>query len=434
MSQPHTTAVLDEIRLPGFTGTVHLPGEAGYDETRRSLNPAVDSRPALVAEAYGPGDVRSALLAARAHGVPFAVQATGHGTHTACDGGILVRTSPMASVLVDPARRVAKVGPGARWGEVIAAAAPFGLAPLSGSAPSVGATGYTLGGGLGWLARKHGFAADSVLRAEVLLADGRHVTASPESHPELFWALRGGGGGFGVVTSLEFRLHPVREVFSGFAYFPIEAAARTLTAYRDWIEDAPDEISTALVFKRMADDEQVPAQVRGRHVVMLKVLYAGAAGQARRLLAPLYRAAGPALLDETRPTTYAASAMGGTPNRHMDMFDTVPDAVVSSLVRAAERAQTVEIRHWGGAMGRPGADAGPVSHRSTALSVIVDTVVPGLAEELRPYANGGTFLNFLADPARTAAAYTAANYARLRDVKRAYDPDGFFRIGHVVTP
>jgi FAD/FMN-containing dehydrogenase len=428
MSQPYS--VQDRIQLPGFTGAVHLPGEPGYDEARRSLNPAVDSRPALVAEAHNVPDVRAALLAARRHGVPFAVQATGHGTHAPCDGGVLVRTSPMASVLVDPVRRVAKVGPGARWGEVIAAAAQFGLAPLSGSSPSVGVTGYTLGGGLGWLARRYGFAADSVLRAEVLLADGRHVTASPRSHPELFWALRGGGGGFGVVTSLEFRLHPVSRVYSGFAYFPIEAAARTLEAYRSWIEDAPDEISTALVLKRMPAD--APAPLSGRHVLMVKVVHAGEEAGARRLLAPLWRAAGPALLDETRQATYAATAMGGTPNKHMDLFETVPDQVIGTLVRAAEQAQTIEIRHWGGAMGRPGPAAGPVSHRGTKLSVIVDTHVPGLAAALRPYASGGTFLNFLSDPSRTAAAYTAADYRRLREVKRAYDPDGFFRVGHVV--
>ncbi|RVX41740.1 FAD/FMN-containing dehydrogenase [Nonomuraea polychroma] len=428
MSQPYTSTLQDEIALPGFTGAVHRPGQDGYDELRRSLNPTVDARPALVAEAYGVADVRAALLTARAHGVPFAVQSTGHGTHAACDGGVLVRTSPMASVLVDPVRRVARVGPGARWSAVLAAAAPFGLAPLSGSAPSVGVTGYTLGGGLGWLARKHGFAADSVVRAEVLLADGRHVTASSSSHPELFWALRGGGGGFGVVTSLEFRLYPVSRVYAGFAYFPIEAAAGLVHAYRSWIDDAPDEISTAVVLKRMPAGGPLP----GRHVAMLKVMHAGEAAEARRLLAPLWRAAGPALLDETRAMAYADAAMGGTPNRHMDMFDTVPGEVADILVRAAETAQTVEIRHWGGAMGRPGPDAGPVSHRSTKLSVIVDTPVPGLAEELRPYANGGTFLNFLSDPRRTADAYGAADYRRLRDVKRAYDPDGFFRVGHVV--
>lgn len=430
MSQPHT--IQDEIRLPGFTGRTHLPGETDYDEARRSHNPAVDSRPALIAEAYGVGDLRAALLTARSTGRPFAVQATGHGTHAACDGGILVRTGSMASVLVDPARRIARVGPGARWSQVLAAAARFGLAPLSGSAPSVGVTGYTLGGGLGWLARRHGFAADSVVRAEVLLADGRHVTASPTEHPELFWALRGGGPGFGVVTALEFRLHPVHEVYAGFVSFPIEAAARTLEAYRTWIDDAPDDLSTALVLRRMPDDEQTPAALRGRRVAQLKVLHAGTSAQARRQLAPLLRAAGPALLDETGTTTYGAASMGGTPNRHMDMFDTVPDEVIGALLRASEQARTIEIRHWGGAMSRPGTDAGPVSHRSTRLTVILDTVVPGLAEELRPHANGGTFLNFLADPSRTAAAWTGADLGRLRAVRRAYDPDGFFRVGHVV--
>ncbi|HEX4814408.1 MAG TPA: FAD-binding protein [Nonomuraea sp.] len=426
MSRPYI--IQEDIALPGFTGPVHRPGDSAYDELRRSFNPAVDARPAVVAEAYGVADLRAALLAARSNGVPFAVQATGHGTHAAADGGVLVRTTPMASVLVDPVRRVARVGPGARWADVLAAAAPFGLAPLSGSAPSVGVTGYTLGGGLGWLARRHGFAADSVVRAEVLLADGRHVTAGPAAHPELFWALRGGGGGFGVVTSLEFRLYPVSRVYAGFAYFPIEAAGPTLEAYRTWIDDAPDEISTAIVLRRMPAGGPLP----GRHVMMVKVLHAGEEAEGRRLLAPLWRAAGPALLDETRVTTYAETSMGGTPNRHMDMFDTVPGDLVRLLVEAAERAQTVEIRHWGGAMARPAPDAGPVSHRATKLSVIVDTPVPGLPEALRPYANGGTFLNFLSDPRRTAAAYTAADHGRLREVKRAYDPDGFFRVGHVV--
>lgn len=428
---PDIRDIPDIPDIPGFTGPVHRPGEPGYDEQRRAVNPALDARPAVVAEAYGVGDLRAALLAARSHDLPFAVQATGHGTHVACDGGVLVKTAAMASVLVDPVRGVARVGPGARWGAVLAAAAPSGLAPLSGSAPSVGVTGYTLGGGLGWLGRAYGFAADSVLRAEVLLADGRHVTASADSHPELFWALRGGGGGFGVVTALEFRLYPVAEVCSGFAYFPIEAAADTLAAYRRWIEDVPDEMSTAVVLRRMPDDEGTPAQLRGRRVMMIKVLYAGAPAEARRLLAPLWRTAGEPLLDEIRPATFAQSAMGGTPVRYLDLFDTAGDEVIGALLRASERAGTVEVRHWGGALGRPGPDAGPVGRRSTRLSVIADTVVPELADELRPYANGGGFLNFMADPSRTAAAYEKDDYARLREIKRAYDPDGVFRVGHV---
>jgi FAD/FMN-containing dehydrogenase len=163
----------------------------------------------MVVEASRAADVRAAVVAAREHDLPLAVQATGHGTHAAPDGAILIRTTGMATVLVDPDRRVARVGPGAVWGDVLTAAAPFGLAPLSGSSPDVGVTGYTLGGGVGWLARKHGFAADSLLRAEVVTADGSIVTASADEHADLFWALRGGGGSFGVVTALEFRLHTV---------------------------------------------------------------------------------------------------------------------------------------------------------------------------------------------------------------------------------
>src|SRR5690348_12334245 len=180
-------------------GPVFRPGDPGYDDHRKPLNPALDPRPAVVVQAAGAGDVRAAVLAARRHALPFAVQATGHGTHVAHDDGLLLRTGTMASVVIDPDRRVARVGPGARWGDVLRAAAPFGLAPLSGSSPDVGVTGYTLGGGLGWLARRYGLAADSVLRALVVTADGELTVAGPDRNAELFWALRGGGGSFGVV-------------------------------------------------------------------------------------------------------------------------------------------------------------------------------------------------------------------------------------------
>ena len=296
------------------TGTVHQPGDPGYDANRRSLNPAVDARPALVVEAAGAADVRAALAVARRFDLPFSVQATGHGTHVANDGGILVRTGAMASTLVDPDRRIARVGPGARWGSVLAAAAPFGLAPLSGSAPDVGVTGYTLGGGVGWLSRRYGFAADSVLRAEVITADGRTVTASRDSHPDLFWALRGGGGNFGVVTSLEFRLHPVAEVLAGAAYFAADRAAETLAWYRDWAATAPDEISTAVLLRRMPDAPEVPAAVRGRRVLVVKVMYAGRdLDRARCLLRPLWDVAGPAIVDEVRPVPYAGRRWAAPP-------------------------------------------------------------------------------------------------------------------------
>ena len=168
-----------------LAGAVHVPGEDAYDAQPQPLHATIDPWPAMVVEACGAADVRAAVVAAREHDLPLAVQATGHGTHVASDGAILLKTSDMATVLVDPDRRVARVGPGARWGAVVAAAAPFGLAPLSGSSPDVGVAGYTLGGGVGWLARKHGFAADSLLRAEVVTADGSIVTASADEHADL---------------------------------------------------------------------------------------------------------------------------------------------------------------------------------------------------------------------------------------------------------
>ncbi|GAA4442075.1 FAD-binding oxidoreductase [Phytohabitans houttuyneae] len=419
-----------------FAGQVHLPGEPGYDENRRSLNPAVDARPAVIVEAANTTDVRTALVTSRALDVPFSVQATGHGTHTANDGGILVRTGGLATALVDPDRRIARVGAGTRWGAVLAAAAPFGLAPLSGSSPDVGVTGYTLGGGVGWLGRRHGFAADSVVRAEVVTADGRTVTASADRNPDLFWALRGGGGNFGVVTALEFRLYPVARVFAGAAYFAADNAAETLAWYRDWAATAPDELSTAALLRRMPDSPEVPEAVRGRRVVMIKAMYAGDADQARCLLRPLWNAAGPVLHDDMRTMRYADAAMGGTPARYLDLFPTLPDPVLRVLAGAHEDglASTVEIRHWGGAMAAPGADAGPVGHRDMPFSVIVDASVPALTSALRPYGSGASFLNFLADPGRTASAYTPANLRRLRSVKAAYDPDNVFRTGHNITP
>src|SRR3954471_20623584 len=358
-------------------GRLHRPGDAAYDELRRPLSPALDPRPALVVEAYGAADVRAAVVAAREYALPFAVQGTGHGTHVACDGGVLVRTGAMATVLVDPDRRTAHVGAGARWADVLAAAAPFGLAPLSGSDPSVGVAGYTLGGGLGWLARRRGLAADSLRRAQVVTADGGLVTASASEHPDLFWALRGGGGGFGVVTALEIDLHPVDRVYAGTAYFAIDRAGETLARYRDWIASAPDALSTGVLLTRLD----------GERALALRVMHSGDAVDAERLLAPLRAAAGPALRDDLRVTRFADATMGGTAPRHLDLFESLPDGAIDVLLAAGEHA-TVGVRHWGGAIGSQ-PHAGPAGHRATALSAIVDAPGPGLAAALAPYATGG---------------------------------------------
>jgi FAD/FMN-containing dehydrogenase len=400
-----------------MAGPIHRPGDPGYDDNRKSLNPALDPHPAVVVQAAGSADVRNAVLAARRHALPFAVQATGHGTHVAHDDALLLRTGAMSSVLVDPDRRTARVGPGARWADVLRAAAPFGLAPLSGSSPDVGVVGYTLGGGMGWLARRHGLAADSVLRARVVTADGAVVTADAGHHPELFWALRGGGGSFGVVTALEFRLYPVSQVYAGAVSFGRDRAAETISYYRDWIERVPDALSTALLLNRDGS-------------LVVKAMYAGDAGHGRRLLAPLWQVAGPVRNDGMRVVGYARAAMGGTYARTFDQVRTLDDGLIAALV--AEPDTTVELRHWGG---RIAAGSGAAAHRDAPVSVILDTVPSArVAAALGRCGIGSSFLNFLHDPSRTATAFTAENWAALRRIKTAYDPENIFGAGHSVPP
>ncbi len=405
----------------GFNGEVRLPGEAEYDVQRRAIVPSVDSRPVLVAEAFSRSDVQAVVRVGREYGVPVAVQATGHGTKLPADGGILLKTTPMTAVFVDPERRIAKVAPGARWGAVLDAARQFGLAPLSGSSRDVGVTGYTLGGGVGWLARKYGFAADSVIRAEVVTADGRMVTATAEQHPDLFWAIRGGTGNFGIVTSLEFRLYPVRQVHAGIVYYGIDRAAEILRRYRDWTATIPNELSTAVVLTRIPGTEQ--------RAVAIKVLYAGTRELADHLLKPLFAVAGPRLAGELSTIEYADAAMGGTPARHLDFLDELTDDVIDVLT-SIEDEPTIELRHWSGAMAHPGPGAGPVGHRQAKLSLIIDRELPA---ELLPD-SGRTFVNFLGDHGRAETSYSPADLQRLRAVKRAYDPTNFFHLNANIKP
>lgn len=424
-------------------GAVHTPGDERYEVERLPWNRLIDPRPAVVVEAASPGDVRAALLVAREHGMPFAVQSTGHGTLVPADGGVLVKTTPMASVRVDPERRTARAQAGAIWSDVIAAAAPYGLAPVSGT-PAIGITGYTLGGGTGWLSRLHGYAADNLLSADVVTAEGQCLTVSAEAHPDLFWALRGGGGNFAVVTALEFRLHPVGEVHAGMALFPIERAADTLARYREWALSEPDELNTSVIV------------MRGPGSGWTLAVRAFRAGGDGRTLESLLEVAGPALGGGFAAMSFAeaATAFGGPPPppmavlQHLDLLEEVSDEAIETIVKSADEPLTaIEVRHWGGAMARPAPDAGPVGHRQAPFSVIATSVLDGsrereevaerqraVARALRPHATGGSFLNFLTDPGLTATAYSAADFARLGQVKRAWDPDNVLGHTHNIAP
>jgi FAD/FMN-containing dehydrogenase len=410
-----TTADLGHL----LRGPVYWPGDEAYDSARASLDPAFDARPAVIAEATCRADVQAAVAWAWAHDLPVAVQSTGHGTHVASDGGLLLKTSRMATVLVDPDRRIARVGAGAVWGDVLAAAAPFGLAPVSGSSPTVGVAGFTLGGGLGSLSRKYGFATDNLLRIDLVTAGGEPVVATADRNPDLFWAVRGGGGNFGVATSLEIRLHPVAEVYAGQALFPMERAAQLLARYRDYAPVMPEELTCTVA-------------LAGEHVA-IRATYAGDARSARRALRPLWRVAGTPVQSTLAEVAYPRAGMPGTAPRGFDLFAAMPDGLVDAVVGLAGEVNAVEVRHWGGAMARPAAGAGPVGHRHVPFSVAVDGP-DSAAERLWPHATGGSFLNFLHDPHAVETAFTAADYQLLREIKTSYDPTNVFHRNLNIPP
>ena len=272
---------------------VHRPGTPGFDAARSGFDLSAIPSPDLVVSAAGEDDVVDAVRLAVDHGFPVAVRATGHGPIPGVDRGLLVDTRAMSTVTVDPGRRTATIGAGTTWTSVLAACAPYGLAPLCGSAPDVGAVSYVLGGGLGVLGRRYGYAADRVRRIRLVTATGEPCEVTPDSDPELFWAVRGGGGNFGVATELEIDLVPVAALYGGGLFFPGEAAADLLAAFGRCTADAPDELSLSIAFITFPDLDAVPPPLRGRFVGHLRVAHLGAPAEAEALIAPLRAVATP---------------------------------------------------------------------------------------------------------------------------------------------
>jgi FAD/FMN-containing dehydrogenase len=441
-----------------FDGTVLLPGDDGYDDARRGWNRTIDSRPAAIALAATPADVVSAVLAARDHGLPLAIQSTGHGTVAAADGALLVKTNRLARLEIDAASRIARVGPGIVWDQVNHAAAAFGLGSLAGRCSSVGVTGYTLGGGTGWLSRRFGYAADNVIHADVVTADGRQVRASADENADLFWALRGGGGNFGIVTELAFRLFPAPAIWGGQSFYPADRAAAVFAAYRDWARDEPDEMNSAVLVMRLPPAPVIPEPLRGRQVLAVRAFHLGDEQSGRRALAPLLDVAGPPLWDgfDTRPFPAASAAAAGpdTPpialRQDVEFFHHLPDDALAAAVTAGAVPSSplafVELRHWGGAISRPSIGAGPAGARNVPFSVMavapyltpdrerVDARLDRLAGRLAPHATGEAFLNLLTDPTRTRDAFSPTDLRRLAEAKACWDPDNVFRLHHNIPP
>ena len=448
---------LEALRA-AIAGQVFVPGEAGYDQARQAWNLAVDQRPAVVVEAGSAADVAQAVRYARAHGIRIAPQGTGHGAGPLepLGGAMLLRTTRMRRVSIDPAARTARAEAGAVWQDVTVPAAQHGLAALAGSSPNVGVTGYTLGGGLGWLARRYGLAANSVTAAELVTPGGDLVRADTDHEPDLFWAVRGGGG-IGVVTALEMRLYPVGELYAGDLLFPIQRAAEVLHAWRAWTDTLPDEVSSQGRMVRLPPAPQLPEPLRGRAFVKVEAAYLGDAGTGAELTQPLRRL-GPEL------DTFATIPPPALSQLHMDPDQPVPyqgagaflsdfpaaaiDALVGLAGPDADTLLTsVEVGHMGGALARPAPSGGaqPGIDANYLLVAVGAIPAPGLAgpvrahvqavkDALAPWHAGYDYYNFAETPAAASAVLPPASYRRLQQIKAAYDPGQMIISAHPVWP
>lgn len=438
-------------------GEVLLPGDAGYDEARLGHNRDVEHRPALLVTATGAADVMAAVAHATERGLPVAVLNTGHTAAPPADGALLLNTRGMRGVRIDPATRRARIEAGTTWAQVAHEAAAFGLAPPAGSAPGVGAVGYTLGGGLPLLGRAFGYAADHVHAIDVVTPHGAMRQATPEVFDDLFWALRGGKGNFGVVTSLEIDLMPAPVLYGGTLVFPGRTAPEVTQGYRRWARTLPEETSTSLAYLRIPLEGEGPAELRGRFVVAVRVAHLGPQAEGEELVRPLRRLGLP-LLDTLRLLPQTES--GTIHNDPTEPFALVErttclrefdEDAADALVDAAGPDTTcplhlVELRQLGGALARPPAVPNCVGNRDAAFSLYTAAVTaPGVGahadlviDRMRPWHSGGKLLNFMgrheALSDRDGAAYSAADLARLGEIKRLYDPENVFRLNHNVAP
>ncbi|MGO4614659.1 FAD-binding oxidoreductase [Nocardia sp. 2YAB30] len=436
-----------------FTGPVFRPGDPGYDEEIAGFQTAYAHRPALIVGAVHAEDVRAAVEYAARHDLPIAVQATGHGLSVATEGGVLISTRRMTGLRVDPTTRIAHVGAGVRAGALVEAAAEHGLAPLNGSSPSVGVVGYLLGGGVGLLARQFGYAAERVRAIELVTTDGRMRRLVPGD--ELFGAVLGSGGNFGVVTAVEVELVSVATVYGGQLVFDTPLVERALDAWRKWTATVPEELTSTVTMLTFPDIPQVPAPLRGRYVASFRIAFTGSAEEGERLVAPL-RAVGERLKDDLRTMPYTESHTIHSDPDHPHAYAATnallgaftEDAAAALLAAAGPESgvdAVVDVRHLGGALGRPGGAGIAVDHRDTAYIVRVITGPEGAAAQARVRAalaawTVGHSLNFLygaggdADEAQTRAGYLPGTYARLAALKAKYDPSNLFRFNRNIRP
>jgi FAD/FMN-containing dehydrogenase len=457
-------AALDQLRGT-IRGSVQTPGNAGYAD-KPIYNAMHQRRPALIVRCTGTADVVDAVKFARQHNLLVAVRGGGHSVagHSSCDGGMVIDLTRMRGVDVDPQSRVARVQGGALWGDLDRETQAFGLIVPGGVVSETGVAGLTLGGGEGWVRRKYGLTIDSLLSARVVCADGSVRTASPSSEPDLFWALRGGGGNFGVVTSFEFRAHPLGPIvaFAG-VFYPVEAAATILPKWRDYCANAPDEVTSVALAITMPAAPTLPPPVHNQACLVVGGVYVGDSADGMKVMQPLRELGTPvADISQPMPFSIVQSAFDGLfPMGTLQSYwkaqnlARLPDeatAIIASRAKARPSPLTLVVTfQMGGAINRVGATETAYAERSAPWMSSVDGNWENPADNeaniawvresfklISPYSTGTTYTNFTGQADDTAGALAAnaygPNMARLRDVKTQYDPDNFFRINANIQP
>jgi len=465
MNESQATAEALSFLWSRLAGGVLVPGDEGYESARGVWNGMIDKRPAAIVRCNNEQDVATAIEAARRFGLPLAVRGGGHNVAglATCDGGIVADMSPMNRVSVDPRRRLATVQGGAQWRDVDAATQQYGLAAPAGLVSDTGVAGLTLGGGIGWLRRKHGLTCDNVVAAELVTADGRRVVASETENPELLWALRGGGGNFGIVTSFTFRLHPVGpEVAFVLAYFDGDQIAKGLKAFRDFSTDVPVEAAPVAFTATIPEGlEGVPDAAIGRPALAVGCVYAGPPEEGERVLRPL-RELVPGLVADMSgrlPYTSVQQLLDEEYPRGRRYYwksaalDSLSDEVIGIVVESARRQpsplSTIDLWTMGGESRNEPAGGSAYAGRQAAFLVNPEAnwEDPGddranvawardLLEALKPFTTG-TYLNFpgaLEEGERQLRTAFADHYERLVKIKTRWDPGNLFRLNHNVRP
>jgi FAD/FMN-containing dehydrogenase len=452
---------IERFELPGFAGTLIHPDHAEYDAARRVHNAMIDRRPALIARCSSADDVVRAVNLARERGMPITAYGGGHAVtgYAVCDGGVCVDLRGMKRVDIDPATKTGRFEAGLTWGEFDRATDAYGLALTGGRNATTGIAGLTLGSGSGWLERKFGFVCDNLLKAEVVTADGRQVTASATENPDLFWGLRGGGGNFGIVAAFHFQLHPLpNHILAGPLVYPASQAGEVLRFMREFMKTAPDEFGGACAIGPMPPDPMFPDSVRGKPAIAFMCVCATTVEEGAKLIAPILEALPPAI-NLCRPINYAEFQAGGPPGDGMqnywtaDFYNGLPDEAMDILAAYALNPISpfgnVVVVPGGGAPSRVPDDATAFGMRTAPFNIHYilswpdpadnernTAAIKALSGSMKPWATGRVYLNYIGveGQARIDSSFGDVKMARLRALKSKWDPHNFFRHNQNIRP